>query len=372
MRVTPIFPPGAKAILVGEASGKEEEAKGVPFIGQTGRELDRLLVQSGLVREELAITNVFLDRPPDNDIETNWCISKKEAVESYKLTRPHLVASYPKFDWPQTYIWSSLSQGKYLKPQRLVELARLKAEIEAAKPNLVVALGGKALWALYGTSGIKKLRGAVTECVLVPGVKLLPTWHPAYIMRNWGDRLHLVADLAKVKEQMEFPEIRRPERQVWISPTLDDLLAFEELYIDVEWAKLLSFDTETMRGQISCISFAPSSKRAITVPFIDKTKPDWNYWSTANEEAEAWKWVRRQLAKPMPKLAQNGLYDLQYLWRTCGIPVKNYLEDTMLLHHALYLELSKDLGFLGSIYTDEAAWKLMRPRGEDAMERKDD
>ena len=87
---------------------------------------------------------------------------------------------------------------------------------------------------------------------------------------------------------------------------------------------------------------------------------------------QAWRLVKEILALPMPKLAQNGLYDLQYLWRPHGIAVKNYAEDTMLLHHALYIELKKDLGYLGSIYTDEAAWKLMRHRAKDMVEKKDE
>jgi hypothetical protein len=50
---------------------------------------------------------------------------------------------------------------------------------------------------------------------------------------------------------------------------------------------------------------------------------------------------------------------MQWLWRA-GCPVRNARDDTMLLHHALYPEMPKSLGFLGSIYTEEASWKLLR------------
>ena len=62
------------------------------------------------------------------------------------------------------------------------------------------------------------------------------------------------------------------------------------------------------------------------------------------------------------KLFQNGLYDIAFLWRAYGIKVMNASEDTMLLHHALQPEALKGLGFLGSVYTDEGAWKQMREK----------
>jgi hypothetical protein len=63
------------------------------------------------------------------------------------------------------------------------------------------------------------------------------------------------------------------------------------------------------------------------------------------------------------------LYDLHHLWRNYGISVRNAEEDTMLLHHALQPESPKGLDFLGSVYTDEAAWKLMRQRGKTTIKR---
>ena len=66
----------------------------------------------------------------------------------------------------------------------------------------------------------------------------------------------------------------------------------------------------------------------------------------------------------IPKLFQNGMYDLQYIFRW-GIKTRNAAHDTMLLHHSLYPEMRKGLGFLGSIYSNEAAWKMMgRPKAD--------
>ena len=64
------------------------------------------------------------------------------------------------------------------------------------------------------------------------------------------------------------------------------------------------------------------------------------------------------LDSPVPKVFQNGLYDIHRLWRGYGLAVRNAEHDTMLLHHALQPESPKGLDYLGSIYTNEAAWKL--------------
>ena len=159
-------------------------------------------------------------------------------------------------------------------------------------------------------------------------------------------------------------------RRIWVNPTISDLYEFKKLYLDN--AKKLAFDIETKLHQVSCISFAPSKDIALVVPFIDETKKDLAYWGNIEDEIKAWKFVRDVLALPAEKVAQNGLFDIQYLWRVCHIPVHNFIHDTMLLHHALFIELPKDLGFLGSIYTNEAPWKLMRVRAKDIVEKKDD
>jgi len=382
----PTGPPDAKIMMVAEAPGSEEEGSGKPLVGFSGQEFDRCLNEAGLPRDICRLDNVFHWRPPGNRFHVEWCDSKKIVAESYKELRESLLVRCPNYPWPSTYTWASAGQSKYVKPEHLPALQRLKEEIIRVKPNLVVGLGGVAAWALLGTSGITKLRGVVAESSLVPGQKTLMTWHPAYIQRAWENRLTLVVDLIKAKREMEFPEIRRPHRKIWINPSLQDIRNFINDYII--GAELLSFDTETARKQITCISFAPSKKRAIVIPFINERgmasvskakvpeatekEPDYNYWRDPKEEVEAWRLVKEILALPMPKLAQNGLYDMQYLWKVYGIAVNNYEEDTMLLHHALYIELKKGLGFLGSVYADEAAWKLMRTRAKDNVEKKDD
>ncbi len=369
MRCKPSGPLDAKIMLIGEAPGAEEARLGKPFVGYSGEELRKILAEVGVDPNLCYMTNVFLDRPLNNKFHDEWCVTKKGAEVAYEQLREELVATHPEIDWPTKYTWKAVSAAKYVSPEHLPEVFRLRKEIELVHPNIVICLGATSMWAVLGHGGIKKLRGTVTETDY--GQKVLSTYHPAYIMRAYENRLTMLVDLKKAVREAAYPEIRKPKRKVYIAETISDITYFymEFLLKDID---LLAFDTETAHKKISCISFAPNEKIALTIPFLDKSKPGYNYWSTLEEEVAAWDFVALILSSDVPKLAQNGLYDLQYLWAAHGIPVRNYAEDTMLLHHALYLELPKDLGYLGSVYTEEAAWKMMRSRERDNVEKKDD
>lgn len=329
----------AKIMLVGEAWGEEEEKQHVPFVGSSGWILDGMLSQVGLNRRDLHITNVFNLRPkPSNDVK-NLCGTKAEGI-----------AGMP-----------ALTKGKYVLKKYQSELDRLYREINKVNPNILVALGATAAWALLHSTGIKNIRGSValTHPSLPLGrtYKVLPTYHPAAIGREWSNRPVSIADLDKAKRESETPIFRRPSRKIWTYPTLEDLALYERTHIVP--AEKLSNDIETWQDQITCIGFAPNEATAIVIPFISELRPGKNYWPTIEEELEAWNYVRRWCAMK-PSIFQNGMYDIQFLWRSYHIPVPLAADDTMLLHHAFQPEMEKGLGFLASVYTDEPSWKQMR------------
>jgi DNA polymerase I-like protein with 3'-5' exonuclease and polymerase domains len=106
---------------------------------------------------------------------------------------------------------------------------------------------------------------------------------------------------------------------------------------------------------------APSTDRAIVVPFDDERTKSGCYWPTASDERLAWAAIKRTLVDPgILKLFQNGVYDIAFLWRAYGIGVMGAVHDTMLAQHSLQPESLKGLGYLGSIYTDHGAWKSER------------
>lgn len=328
-------------VLVGEAWGEQEEQEHAPFVGPTGWLLTQLLAQVGISRKDLYITNVFNLRPkPSNDIR-NLCGSKDQGI-------PNL---------------PPLQRSKYVLKKYATELDRLYEEIKRENPNLIVALGATAAWAFLHTIGIKNIRGATTSThdrvskILGRDYKVLPTYHPAAIARQYELRPVFLSDMDKAKRESNFPEVVRPKRDIWIYPSLDDLAKFEQLYINP--AEKLAADIETIGNQITCIGFAPNEHIGIVIPFYSVSRPDKNYWPTAEAELKAWCFVRRWLSKK-PTIFQNGMYDIQFLWRSYGIPVPKAAEDTMLMHHAWQPEMEKGLGFLATLYTDEASWKFMR------------
>lgn len=359
----------SKIVIVGEAPGREETIIGSPFVGGAGRELDTLLREAGIQRKDCFLTNVFEERPADNKLLA-FCAQKLQVNNEYQELRQDFINNFPDYPWPPIYNWEKISVGNYIRPQYLPHLVRLKREIEEVKPNLILALGGTATWALCGRAGIKNIRGSIADCNLVPGIKVLPTFHPAYILRVWDDRLVFLADLMKAARHINTKELLLPQRHIYINPNIADIENFYKLFVENSNSPI-AYDIETKSEQVTCIAFAPSKNRALVIPFFDNTKPDGNYWSTIEEELLAWQWVKKFLETPNDKITQNGAYDIQYLWFLYGLRPKGKFQDTLLLHHAMYSELEKSLGFLGSLYTEERSWKLLRYRAKDEMLKKD-
>jgi uracil-DNA glycosylase len=356
-------PRNAKIVIVGEAWGETEEKLQLPFAGYSGKELFNILTEvfhdiepkeAAFVKQcmnstlwvkerepwlqsaSIMFTNVLAKRPPNNNLDA-WCGKKADVGTSYPFP--------------------PLKQGKYLLWEHLDEVQRLMVELREVQPNLIIAMGNTACWAILRTTAISKIRGAVA---MSPYGKTLPTYHPAAIMRQWSWRPILVTDLMKARREMDTPDIIRPEREVLVSPSQSDMSNWFEAY--AKNASALAVDIETLRGQISMVGFASSPKQALVIPFIKSNGA--SYWETHEQELHAWSMVERLLQLPCPKIFQNGLYDLQYLLKM-GLTPRNCLHDTMLLHHSIYPEMQKGLGFLGSVYTSEAAWKIMRNKAEE-------
>lgn len=350
-----------KLLILGEAPGQQEEMFGHPFLGSAGQELYKMMTEAGLVPERsnfsaltmkefwketgFAITNVFSSRPPDNKVEFFFG-PKAQGLTSLQPLAP----------------------GKYLLPEHAGEIDRLRKEISAVGPDIILALGNTAAWASIGTTPkISKIRGFVHDSPFGP--KVLPTYHPASILRQWSNRPILVADLFKLKKLLaEGTEVK--SRFALIEPTLGEVESFYNTYL--LRAERISYDIENPKIMIDCVGFADTEGHAICIPFIDERKPGNSYWPTHEDEVTAWAWVKKILQLPQPKVTQNGLYDIQHLWRQVGIAPRNSTEDTMVLHHALQPEMEKSLGFQGSVYSDIPEWKSMRKgKGTDQLKKDD-
>ncbi|MBT8042811.1 MAG: uracil-DNA glycosylase, partial [Pontiella sp.] len=145
-------------LFVGEGPGADEDAQGRPFVGRAGKLLDKMIVAMGYRREQVFIANVVKCRPPDN---------RKPVREEMDLCLPYL-----------------------------------RHQIALIRPRVIVGLGGTAMEGLLGNPvGITRMRGVWQEYA---GIKLMPTYHPSYLLRDpskkkdvWADLKLVLAELGK-------------------------------------------------------------------------------------------------------------------------------------------------------------------------------
>lgn len=152
--------PQAKVMLIGEAPGEEEDRRGLPFVGRSGQLLDRMLAAIGLDRTSVYISNILPWRPMGNRTPT--------------------------------------------QQEGIIFLPFLMRHIELASPRLTVALGGSSAKLLLDTNqGIMRLRGNWSELdVAGRKVPILPTLHPAYLLRNPLAKREAWTDLLNLKQRL--------------------------------------------------------------------------------------------------------------------------------------------------------------------------
>lgn len=344
-------PSPARICIVAEAPGEVESERGAPLLGPSGHELRRMLASIGVSLDACYKCNVFSRMPAGNNLALYGTSSPSPAAKALG---------------PLT-----LNPITYIADEHIHELERLREELAACNPNIIIALGNTATWALLNQQGINSLRGSVHVSHFIPGreVKVVPTYHPAAVLRQWEWRTISLADLEKAHVESASPHFAYDNTEIWINPTLTDLVDFAHTHM--ESATICATDVETKRGQITCVSFAPQPEVAIVIPFW-KDGVDPNYWPDISSESQAWRWVQHYVEKStLTKVLQNGVYDYQYFARH-GMRPKGFTEDTMLMHHSLYSELNKGLGFLGSIYANTPSWKHMRTYKLEEQLKRDD
>lgn len=344
-------PSTARIMLIADFPNETESEKLTPFVGFPYYELRRMLNTLGMNLHDTYRTHVFSRRPDANNVHL---FGTEDLAQQVRTNGP-MAAN------PITYM-DRAHQG---------ELDRLYGEIASLNPSVVVPLGPTACWALGLGLGLKSLRGSV-HTTTIPGLarplKVLPTYDPATILRQWDLRVIALADLEKANIESASPDFNFDNTELWLNPTLQDLLEFDDTHMAP--ASICAADIETKRGQITAISFAPTSEISLAIPFwIEGPNP--NYWATPSEEALAWSYVRKWMERSdLTKVFQNGIFDLTYLQHHCN--PRACTEDSMLAHHSLFSELQKGLGFLGSIYANTPSWKKMRTWSKEEMIKREE
>lgn len=162
--------------LCGEAPGAEEVRQQRPFCGRSGKLLDEVLAELGIVRENLMVVNVFRYQPPANKVATFF--------GGVRGTAP-LAKQYGKYG------------SSYVLQEYAEELENLGRTLAEHKPRAIVTLGRTPLWALTGhNDAMGPARGTWQDCRLAKGIPVMPTYHPSFIIRgNWDQKDILKADI---------------------------------------------------------------------------------------------------------------------------------------------------------------------------------
>lgn len=328
--VGPSGPVDAAIAIVGEAPGREEARTGKPFVGQAGRVLEEVCHDAGLIKGQLYLTNVIKEKPPDT-------YKKKNDISSYFNERT----------------------GRFSeKGQPWVDL--LREELAEIGANILVSMGKTAAAAIIGPPAhkIMKYRGYIYEAAgpaISEGTirKALPTIHPAetlYAPANYIHRYYISHDLHKARLNSETAEVVWDSVEAIIPSTLPEA---------VEWLKWfntlpeVSFDTESINYEITCISFTDKITYAVAIDFLH------GKW-TEEEEVILWNHIAEIIENPKVALiGQNLIHDLELLALRMGIIYKGYIKDTMIMHSLMYPDFEKGLGFLGGVYTNMPYWKDM-------------
>ncbi len=341
MKVRGEGPIPARVMLVGEAPGAEEERLGVPFVGASGQELNRMLAEAGIMRSDCYVTNVCKVRPLNNDIYQFVAKAKKDIGPQHTALR-------------DKYVTKEVQEG----------YAELLREIEMVRPNLIVTFGNLSMWVLTGKWGILKWRGSqlLTDPIvnwtetLGHQFKVIPTIHPAAILRQWENRAVVLSDLRRAKRHMTTRLYEnKPTWHFQVRPTFQDVhdtlsSILEYLERHAREPLWLDLDIETKHGHIDSFGLSWSRTEAICIPFFGRGEPT-GYWSADEEAWIVWMLYRICTHQLVKIRWQNGLYDAQYIHKHWHF-IPRGAQDTMISQHSCFAALSKGLGFLGSMYAD--------------------
>jgi uracil-DNA glycosylase family 4 len=311
-------PDDSSIVFVGEAPGSDEELHredGVlrprPFVGESGNLFTTCLGRNGILRQEIGIANLSNFRPQGNKFEL-------------LLGTPQLEES----------------------------LRDLYKRLREVKPTVICAMGAWPLWFFTSKqgkkpgTGITNWRGSILPCTVegLENVKVIPTFHPAYVYRDRSKYPIYDCDIKRAVEDSKFQGLRYPERKFVLAPKNDQLEHWTNVLLA---SKKIAVDIETVgKTQLSCIGFAPSSDLGIVF--------EWDNQFHTRDCTE------RILASGIPLIFHFGTYDTEVLEVFYQLKVANYWWDTMVAQHVMWPELPRSLAYQTSVLSRQPYYKHER------------
>ena len=327
MRRTYVPPSGnldAKLAGVGEQPGKDEVMRGKPFIGPAGHGLDECLQMAKVPRHELYLTNVIKD-----------------------LDAP--ISKYIHIKTGDTF---TISAEGYQYIQELGD------ELKKLHLNAVLAFGNIPLIALTNRVGITKWRGSVIESTIVPGLKVIPTLHPATFIIpkfNYLNKPLIVDDISRAYAESKFPKINRIERNVKIRPTFEEAVSYLNYCYEVgTHGRTIDIDIEVINGEVDCIAFAWDPTHSISIPFRSG-KGD---YFVIEQEYEIMLLVLKIIQEEkISKRGANFIFDTQFLFHKYGAVPRGELHCTQIAQKIMLPDFRAGLDFVTTMHTDIPYYK---------------
>jgi len=319
-----IYVPGkgngsAKIAIIGEAPANMETEQLTPFVGASGQLLNAMLKEIGISREECWLTNVCKYQIPPN-------LGKQKIP--FRVRAESIGINVDE------------------------EVSNLRKELLTIRPNILILLGGSALYECAGKSPIQKWRGSIISAF---GIKAISTYHPSHILHQEGDvkgywnKSIMKFDLKRAVKQSYFPEIQLPYRNLNICTSPSQ---FYDFIHRNRFNSNPAIDIEAFKCIPICIGISFIPGEGITIPL-------WNHHnisSLSNQDlAILWSMLSEFLAKHRV-IGQNFNYDRDKIKRL-GFIVKSLYSDTMLKAFSINPEFPKNLAFNTSIYTEEPYYK---------------
>lgn len=306
----------AQAMIVGEAPGATEDEGGKPFIGRAGQLLREVLDEQGINERRVFITNAVSCRPPDNKTPT-------------------------KGEIKACSVW-------------------LQHQMRVVCPKYVLLLGNTPLLSVTGEGGIKKRRGKPFE---QDGVIYLPTYHPAFILRDPTQRgiferdIKLFADIIKRGSIPREDRVRSKAVMNW--QQVKELLEALEgtVSFDIETTCLYPWQKKNEKGEvapakITMIGFGTKNGE-YSIPFNVAGSP----WSREDQERiiEA---ITERL-EDCKLVTHNGKFDCLWMWVHYGVKWYQLMHfDTMLAHYLLDENDRHGLKYLAQKYCGAPDWDV--------------
>lgn len=294
-----------KELWVGEAADREDAQTGKPFSGGAGSWLSSMMRAARISRTSPSIINVLGCHPPDNI-------------------------------FPGSMKWSATDRSTARGAVEYCRQHHLEPALSQIQPTRIVALGNEALRAVTNRSGILQWRGSPLPLRgrMAEGPKVVPTLHPAFLMRQ--------AALFSVAVQDLRRRLDLPPEDYDLYPTIDTVRSFA--------ATTFSFDFEwDSTGSITMCGLSDRWYKSICVPFVGEFIPE-----------------LKRIFEAAEVLIGHNIVDADtYYFTQLGWNVTAKLHDTMLAQHLIQPDMRHGLGFVGSVFTGKVFWKGSGEESED-------